>query len=58
MTDQLTICCEPLKMLMVSLWTRKTSLKSAKAILLIVLCLGVEFLCCLHLTCVFIFSKL
>ena len=36
MTDLLTICCEPLKMLTVSLCPSKTSLKSASSYILLI----------------------
>ena len=67
LTSCLYLCViEPLQKLMERLWSCKTSLSpkvilyhwsfkgDASVVVLTVLCLGVEFLCCLHLICVFI----
>ena len=57
-TEQLTKCCEPLQKLKVRLWPCKIDLSppvilyyrsfqdDTTVMVLIVLCLGVEFLCC------------
>ena len=66
-TEQLTKCCEPLQKLRVRLGACKTGLSppvilyywsfqgDTSVAVLIVLCFGVEFLCCLSIMCVFIF---
>ena len=57
-TEELTDCCKPLQKLTVRLWTCKIDLSppviayfssfqgDTSAVIVIVLCLGVEFLCC------------
>ena len=56
---QLTMCCEPQQKLRVRLWPVILYYGSfrgnSSVVVLVVLCLGVEFLCCLRLMCVFIF---
>ena len=60
-TEQLTMCCELQQKLRVRLWPCKTSLSSPVILCdtsdvdLVVLCLGVDCLCCVRLMCVFIF---
>ena len=66
-TEQLTKCCEPLQKLRVRYGTCKTGFSTPRilyyrsfqddtsVVIHGALCLGVEFLCCLHLMYVFIF---
>ena len=67
-TEQVTKCCEPLQKIWVRLGACETGLSpllfyttdttgDTSLLVLIVLCFGVELLCCLHLTCVYVFIK-